>query len=73
MHTFSNNEKYRATLRFGRVADPNEKTKEIYQLVGGYPEPVAFLGIDGITYKKATMSQKIKKFSNFVEFIENLH
>lgn len=56
MHTFSNNEKYRATLRFGKVADPNEKTKETYQLVGGFPEPVAFLGIDGITYKKATMS-----------------
>ncbi len=28
LHTFSNNEIYRSTIRFAKVADPNKETKE---------------------------------------------
>lgn len=73
MHTFSNNEKYRASIRFAKVADPNKETKETYQIIGSYPYPVGFLGIDGVTYKKATMSKKDNLYSNYQEYVENLH
>ena len=73
MHTFSNNEKYRASVRFAKVADPSQKTLETYQIVANLPYPVGFLGIDGTTYKKATISKKDNRFSTHLEFVENLH
>ena len=62
-------DKYRSTIRFGRLSDPSNDLIENWNLRNGLPEPVAVIGMDGGTYQKATSTFKDKKFSQFLSFI----